>query len=149
MIFMCWFKAKIDFRACKNKGTHQDISQIFWFIKPIRLPVVVYHSNRSWYLDFECFLMGQHDASKKYWQSSIYAETLQVVNSYDGGWITNVILMTQHNNCTQSDNQWLDIPDWIYFTKSRHNIGLQPTFSTEKHQTVWWLHKNLRCMILD
>jgi len=29
--------------------------------------------------------MGQHDAVKKYWQSSQYAETLQVVISEDGG----------------------------------------------------------------
>jgi hypothetical protein len=29
--------------------------------------------------------MGQHDALKKYWQSSQYAETLQVVISEDGG----------------------------------------------------------------
>ena len=35
--------------------------------------------------------MGQHDALKKYWQSSQYAETLQVVISEDGGRITNAI----------------------------------------------------------
>jgi hypothetical protein len=49
--------------------------------------------------------MGQHDALKKYWQSSQYAETLQVVISEDGGRITIAILMTQHQNCTQSNNQ--------------------------------------------
>ncbi len=31
--------------SVQNKGTHQDISEIFWFIKPKRLPVVVYHFN--------------------------------------------------------------------------------------------------------
>jgi hypothetical protein len=73
--------------------------------------------------------MGQHDALKKYWQSSQYAETLQVVISEYGGRITNAILMTQHQNCTQSNNQWLDIPV-LYTTsqKSRHNVGLQPIF---------------------
>jgi len=49
--------------------------------------------------------MGQHDALKKYWQSSQYAETLQVVISEDGGRITNAISMTQHQNRTQSNNQ--------------------------------------------
>ena len=94
--------------------------------------------------------MGQHDALKKYWQSSQYAETLQVVISEDGGWITNAISMTQHQNCTQSNNQWLDIPV-LYTTsqKSRHNVGLQPIFLTEKQQNICWQRKNLRCMILD
>jgi len=49
--------------------------------------------------------MGQHDALKKYWQSSQYAETLQVVISEDGGRVTHAISMTQHQNCTQSNNQ--------------------------------------------
>jgi hypothetical protein len=49
--------------------------------------------------------MGQHDALKKYWQSSQYAETLQVVISEDRGQITNAISMKQHHNCTQSNNQ--------------------------------------------
>jgi len=49
--------------------------------------------------------MGQHDALKKYWQPSQYVETLQVVISEDGGQITNAISMTQHQNCTQSNNQ--------------------------------------------
>lgn len=94
--------------------------------------------------------MGQHDALKKYWQSSQYAETLQVVISEDGGRITNAISMTQHQNCTQSNNQWLDIPV-LYTTsqKSRHNVGLQPIFLTEKQQNICWQRKNLRCMILD
>ncbi len=45
--------------------------------------------------------MGQHDASKTYWQSSRYAETLQVVISKHGSQITIAISMTQHQNCTQ------------------------------------------------
>jgi hypothetical protein len=49
--------------------------------------------------------MGQHDALKKYWQSSQFAETLQVVISEDGGQFTIVISMAQHQNCTQSNNQ--------------------------------------------
>ena len=94
--------------------------------------------------------MGQHDALKKYWQSSQYAETLQVVISEDGGWITNTISMPQHQNCTQSNNQWLDIPvPYTTSQKSRHNVGLQPIFLTEKQQNICWQRKNLRCMILD
>ena len=67
-----------------------------------------------------------------------------------GGRITNAISMTQHQNCTQSNNQWLDIPV-LYTTsqKSRHNVGLQPIFLTEKQQNICWQRKNLRCMILD
>ena len=94
--------------------------------------------------------MGQHDALKKYWQSSQYAETLQVVISEDGGRITNAISMSQHQNCTQSNNQWLDIPvPYTTSQKSRHNVGLQPIFLTEKQQNICWQRKNLRCMILD
>jgi len=68
--------------------------------------------NRGWSLDIECCLMGQHDTLKKYWQSSHFAETLQVVISNDGGRTTNAISTTQqrqHQNCAQSNNQWLDI----------------------------------------
>ena len=94
--------------------------------------------------------MGQHDALKKYWPWSQYAETLQVVISEDGGRITNAISMMQHQNCTQSNNQWLDIPVLDTTTqKSRHNVGLQPIFLTEKQQNICWQRKNLRCMILD
>ncbi len=81
--------------------------------------------------------MGQHDALKKYWQSSQYAETLQVVISEDGGRITNAILMRQHQNCAQSSNQRLDIPvPYTTLQKSRHNVGLQPIFLTEKQQNI-------------
>ena len=136
--------------SVQNKGTHQDISEIFWFIQPIRLLVVVYHFNWGWNFDIECCLMGQHDALKKYWQSSPYEETLHVVISEDGGWITNAILMMQHQNCTQSNDQLLDIPvPYTTSQKSRHNVSLQPIFLTEKQQTVCWQRKNLRCMILD
>ena len=94
--------------------------------------------------------MGQHDVVKKYWQSSQYAETLQVVISEDGGRITNAISMTQHQNCTQSNNQWLDIPvPYTTSQKSRHNVGLQPIFLIEKQRNICWQRKNLRCMILD
>jgi hypothetical protein len=94
--------------------------------------------------------MGQHDALKKYSQSSQYAETLQVVISEDGGWITNAISMTQHQNCTKSNNQWLDIPvPYTTSQMSRHYIGLQPIFLTEKQQNTCWQRKNWRFMILD
>jgi hypothetical protein len=49
--------------------------------------------------------MGQHYALRKYWQSNQYAETLQIVISEDGGRVTNAILVTQRQNCTQSNNQ--------------------------------------------
>ena len=49
-----------------------------------------------------------------------------------------------------SNNQWWDIPV-LYTTsqKSRHNLGLQPIFLTEKQQNVCWQRKNLRCIIVD
>ncbi len=49
-----------------NKRTHQEISEIFWFIKPTRFSVLVYHFNHGWFLDFECWLRDQHAALKKY-----------------------------------------------------------------------------------
>ncbi len=43
-------------QSVQNKRTHQEISEILWFIEPTKLLVVVYHFNRSWSLDFECCL---------------------------------------------------------------------------------------------
>jgi hypothetical protein len=56
----------------------------------------------------------------------------------------------QHQNCTQINNQGLDIPvPYTTSQKSRHNVGLQPIFLTEKQQNICWQGKNSRCMILD
>ena len=80
-----WFSC-VDLtpQSILERAKQRDTSRHFrdsLIIKPIGLFVVVYHFNQGWYLDFECCLMGQHDASKKCWQSSWYAETLQFVIS--------------------------------------------------------------------
>ena len=148
LISMCQCDSTIEFTACKTKGHIKTFQRYFDSLSHKRLPVVVYHFNWGWWFDIECYLMGQHDALKKYWQPSQYAETLQVVISEDGGRITNAISMTQHQNCTQSNNQWLDIPvPYTTSQKSRHNVGLQPIFLTEKQRNICWQRKNLRCMI--
>jgi hypothetical protein len=55
-------------QSMQSKGTHQDISEIFWVSKLTRRSVAVYHFNYgwSWFLDFVCWLIGQHSALKKY-----------------------------------------------------------------------------------
>ena len=49
-------------KSMQKNRTHLDISEIFWFIKQTSPLDSVYHFNWSWSLQFECCMMGQHDA---------------------------------------------------------------------------------------
>ena len=111
----------------QKKGTHQDISGIFWFIDPKSLSAVVDHNNHCQSVDFGCCMTGQHPGLRKYWRSSHYAEKDDLLYSLDGGRKAFFVHWSVHQWWKMRQNQWLELPNWYAASQNEQTICRRQT----------------------
>ncbi len=142
MIWIWQYDTAIKLRACKRTGHIVTFQRYFDTLsqKALLLSFITSIEVDTWILSAAWLASKMHRRNVGNQADMLKLSSCDFLN---GGWITNAILMTQHQNCTQSNNLcnnlWLDIP--VRYTTSQkiwHNVGLQPIYFTEKQQTVCW-----------
>ena len=116
----------------QNKGTHSDISEIFWFIVPKSLSAVVDHNNHCQSVDFGCCMTGQHPGLRKYWRSSHYAEKDDLLYSLNGGRKAFFMHWSVHQWCKMRQNQWLELPYWYAASQNEQTLCRRQTRFLDK-----------------
>ncbi len=127
----------------QNKGTHLDISEIFWFIDQKSLSAVVYQNKHCLSLDFVWCMMGQHTVLEKYWRSSHLARTADLQYSCYAGWNACFAHWSVHQRWKMSFNQWIDLPSWYAASENEQTLCRRQTYILmNEQQKVYWQPKN-------